>query len=74
MGYDALLVLFLRGICTFSGPNDLGLVLAWGVLSGLSAAALAPEETDIAPPLGISQVESLAWRKPKPCRSVQSKL
>ena len=34
---------------------------------------LVPEEHGIAPPAGVSQAESFAWRKPKPCRSVRPK-
>ena len=43
------------------------------VAEGLLLAALAFEEAAIAPPVGVSQVESLAWRQSKPCSSVQAK-
>ena len=59
----------LRGLW---GAKRSGLVRALAA-AGLLVAALAPEEPDIAPPVGVSQVESLAWRKPKPCRSAQPK-
>ena len=64
----------LRGVW---GPKRAGLMGAVGrgalAAAGLLVAALAPEGPDIAPPVGVSQVDSLAWRKPKPCRSVQPK-
>ena len=60
-----------------SGAKRFGLVRKVGrgalAAAGLCVTALAPEGPDIAPPVGVSQVESLAWRKPKPCRSVHPK-
>ena len=54
----------LRGL---SGAKRCGLVRTVGrgalAVAGLLVTALAPEEPDIAPPVGVSQVESLAWRK-----------
>ena len=59
----------LRG---FSGAKRFGLVRAVVhralAAAGFLVAALALEEPCIAPPVGVSQVESLAWRKPQPCR------
>ena len=73
-GHVTLSGMPLRGL---SGAKRFGLVRTVGrgalAAAGLLVTALAPEEPDIAPPVGVSQVESLAWRKPKPCRSVQTK-
>ena len=73
-GHVTLSGMPLRGLW---GSKGFGLVRtvgrgAWAA-AGLLVAALAPDGPDIAPPVGVSQVESLAWRKPKPCRSVQPK-
>ena len=70
------------GVCSSCDPGAVfELARAVGrvavVAEGLLLAALAFEETTIAPPVGartsLGQVESLTWRKPKPCRSVPSK-
>ena len=77
VGFGGAVGFRMRSLCQlsgmplggFSGSKLFGLVRPLD--RSALAAAVAPEEPNIAPPVRVSQVESLALRMQKPCRPVQ---